>query len=72
MLQNIKSSYVIKQLLYYIEYKKLLTLIKYNKQMQDLLDININNIYNYKREMSNNRKRWNRERIQSLQWKSYI
>ena len=43
MLQNIKFSYVIKQILYYIEYKKLLTLIKYNKQMQDLLDININN-----------------------------
>ena len=43
MLENVKSSGIIKLLFSYLDDKKLLTLIKYNKKFQNLLEINIKN-----------------------------
>ena len=41
MLKNIKSIYYIKLIFYYLQEKRKLYLIKYNKNLQNLIDINL-------------------------------
>ena len=43
--QIIKSKYIVKEILECLEHKKILELIKYNKNIQKRLDIGINNYY---------------------------
>ena len=50
MLENIKSSYLIKILLSFIYERKKLKLIKYNKQIQQKVGVNINNYKLFKRK----------------------
>ena len=45
MLENIKSSYLVKNLFTNLEERKKLEIVKYNKSLQDNLDIDL---FNYK------------------------
>ena len=48
MLENIKSSYIVKIVFSYIYEKKKLKLVKFNKSLQRKIDININNYIHFK------------------------
>ena len=47
MLNNIKSKFILKKIFQYIEYRKELIIIKYNKQLSKNLDITIKDYENY-------------------------
>ena len=49
MLKNIKSSYFIKIIFLYFDEKRKLKLLKYNKALQNNIDININNYKHFSR-----------------------
>ena len=48
-LKNIKSKYILKEIFDNLEYKKLLEIIKYNKNFQLKLNIEINDYKTYKK-----------------------
>ena len=47
ILNNVKSKYVLKKILYYLPYNKFLNIIKYNKKLQNKLDIRQSNYIEY-------------------------
>ena len=50
MLQNIKSIYFIKRLFTFVYEKNKLDIIKYNKNMQNIMDINLTNYKFYNKK----------------------
>ena len=48
MLENIKSSYIVKIVFSYVDEKKKLKLVKCNKSLQRKIDISINNYIHFK------------------------
>ena len=63
MLKNIKSDHFIKILFSFLFEKDKLEIIKYNKSLQNILDINIINYKFFQRNLYNLRIQWKRKRM---------
>ena len=47
LLHNIKSKYILQQIFKNLEYEKKLKIIKYNKKLQEKLNVNVNDYEKY-------------------------